>query len=498
MHFRAINTTRYSKIGTLRFDAALAILGPLLVGGQVMWVMLAPELFFGQLPMMLLAPFILLTAIVMTGIGWMGILSRPPIGLLSGLIVFAYCMTDFSIRKGGVDPGSFDIQSISKGIVWCVILLFGVFNGLPFVFRDRGLILFFLYALFAICSAFYSPSIGLGLGSGVALLALSCFAGVMSQWSFDRISNTWRNLFFALSLMACLSVIFYFALPEWARDYKAAGAGRLRGLTGSGNSLGPLVALAVIIGLYCWRTAANGKAKTIITFAIVINLLALGLTQSRSATIALIGSIVVTWCLGARAWIWFFISIVAVIGGWISQQQSILNDLLAMVAGVVSRGGDVAEITSVTGRSTIWAASFAIWLRSPWIGFGLGSPRVLISEENISRWQTYESAHNWLLESLISFGVVGTALLLTLLILTFHKILIVHLNSIRVEIGVRTRENWLSICLARCLIFALINGFTEKAFAGMPSPTTVLLAMLAATAAGLHLPEPLSSEREKS
>lgn len=447
-----------------------------------MWVMVSRELFFGQIPMMLAALFVVLLALIMVGVGWMGLVQHPPIGLLSGLIVFTYCMTDFSIRKGGVDPGSFDIQSIAKGIVWCVVLLFGIVNGAKPVFRDRALSIFCLYAIFAFSSAVYSPSIGLGLGSGIALLALGFFSGVISNWEFGRVSSTWRNLFLALSLMAFLSVVFYFTLPDWARDYRAAGAGRLRGLTGSGNSLGPLMAVATIIGFYCWRTAMSGKAKLFIALALLVNIVALGLTQSRSSMIALVGAIVITRCLAARAWLWLLLSGIAAIGAWVFQQQSIMDDLLLMLASVVSREGSVAEMTSVTGRSDIWVAATTIWLKSPWVGFGLGSPRVLISEAPISRWQTYESAHNWVLESLVSFGVVGTTLLSIFLIILFVRVLRLYNAAAQVAARQRSSEDWLSFCLMRCLIFALINGMTEKAFAGVPSPTTTLLAITAASA----------------
>lgn len=481
MHFKSDALVRKKPGTPPRIDVALAIVGTLLTGSLVMWAMVSPE-YFRQIPMMLAALVVALLALAMVGIGWLGLVQHPPIGMLSGLIVFAYCMSDFSMRKGGVEPGSFDIQSIAKGIVWCVILLFGIVNGAKPVFRDRALSIFCIYALFAFCSAFYSPSIGLGLGSGVALLALGFYSGVISSWEFSRISSTWRNLFLALSLMAFFSVVFYFALPEWARDYKAAGAGRLRGVTGSGNSLGPLVGVATIIGFYCWRTAMSGKAKLLIAFAILVNLAALVLTQSRSSMVALVGAIAITRFLAARAWIWLFFSGIAAIGAWVYQQQSIVDDLLSILASVISRGGNVSEITSVTGRSDIWDAATTIWLKSPWVGFGLGSPRVLLSEAHISSWQTYESAHNWLLESLVSFGVVGTTLLSMFLTVLFVKVFKLYHAAASVPSGQRTDEDWLSFCLMRCLIFALINGMTEKAFAGVPSPTTTLLAITAASA----------------
>jgi len=210
----------------------------------------------------------------------------------------------------------------------------------------------------------------------------------------------------------------------------------------------------------------------------------LALSESRGSTAGLVAAFVLLASLG-RPLVALASSVLALIGGWALLQPGLLDHLMRSVASVVARSGNVNEITTFTGRSEIWAAVIPKWLESPWIGYGLGSPRVVVSQAYTTRWgQTYESAHNWLLESLLSFGVFGTAVLVAFLLALLVSAW--RLRGRLRSLPERGPDRALVNCILRCWVFLLVSGLVEKSFAGMPNPTTVLLAFMAGSCVVLH------------
>lgn len=468
------DVTASHALNRQRFDVYLAALGSLLIAVLMLWLSVEPSMLLPVVACGVLA-FVIALA------GWAGLLARPPAALAIGFFVLGYSMTDFTVRHGGVNPGGFDLQSLLKGGIWALVLVFGLVHGARHLRFDAPLTLLGLYAAFAFGSAFYSPALVLGIGSAVALLALATWAGFVANLDIKWHTRMWTALFMTLSLLAAISIVLYFVAPDWARDYKSAGAGRLRGLTGSGNSLGPLCSVATIAGLFAVRMAKTVRLRALYLAFLSLNLIALALSQSRSAMVGLAAAIILPVCI-ARPILFPFLAAGLVGGGWLMTSPEVMKSVLDVLAITVSRTGDVREVTSMTGRSDIWLAVYKLWLQSPMFGFGLASPRQLISEAPISRWQTYESAHNWLLESLLSFGVVGTSLLVAFLLVLLLRLWRLRIDSCRRPISNQSEVDWLGLCVLRCVLFALISGTTEKAFAGMPSPSTVLLAMSAASA----------------
>lgn len=450
---------------------------------------MVPDLFI------VLAPTLLVCLALMAVSGFATILN-PPRWADVGLIVFAFCMMDFTIRKGGVAAGGFDVQSVIKGLVWVIALIYGAVHGHKLLFKG-GLLQFSLalYCLFAFATAFYSKAIMLGVGSGIALVAIAFYAAHITSWPRERVHTLWRVLFFSIAFVAFVSLAMYFVLPEWARDLKASGAGRLRGVTGSGNSMGPISAIGVLAGLYVVASSRSAGARAVALVLTIVVAVVLLLTQSRGSMIGLAGAFIIVLALRN-----FVVAAFSLAGGvvalWFLLQPEWLDGLISSIAGLLSRSGRVDEITSFTGRSDIWAAIIPRIAASPWFGYGLGSPRIVVSEAYVGRWgQTYESAHNWFLEALISFGVVGAAMLAGFLVLLAWQVWRlrgqVHRSPIRYE-----GDHALAICMQRCIVLLLINGLMEKSFAGMPSPSTVLLAVLTGSCLALSkayapLPPPL-------
>jgi O-antigen ligase len=167
----------------------------------------------------------------------------------------------------------------------------------------------------------------------------------------------------------------------------------------------------------------------------------------------------------------------------------LVHAVVVAVAAGFSRTGHAAEITTFTGRIEIWRACVAIWWLAPWFGYGLGSPRTVIPDAWSFRWGgSTGSAHNFVLESLLSFGVVGTALLLAFVAALAWTTL--H-NWTQAD----GKQKWLPWVALSALLFALTNGLMEKSFAGMLGPNTVLLALVCGTGAALQRRAPAGDVR---
>lgn len=92
--------------------------------------------------------------------------------------------------------------------------------------------------------------------------------------------------------------------------------------------------------------------------------------------------------------------------------------ILELLASLFARTGQVNELTTLTGRGVIWEACWKLIVERPWVGYGLGSVRVVLPLSYADEWgNTYGSAHNFLLESLISVGWIGSLPLIAVLLM---------------------------------------------------------------------------------
>jgi O-antigen ligase len=102
-----------------------------------------------------------------------------------------------------------------------------------------------------------------------------------------------------------------------------------------------------------------------------------------------------------------------------------------------------------------------------------GSPRVVIRSEwgNLWGWTT-GTAHNFLLESLLSVGLLGT---LPLLITAVGALVMTAARYGQQSGNRRAPFSWAFLTLT---VFIIVDGMVEKSFAGMVAPATVILALV--------------------
>lgn len=89
---------------------------------------------------------------------------------------------------------------------------------------------------------------------------------------------------------------------------------------------------------------------------------------------------------------------------------AIVSSIGESIGSYASRGQSAAELSAISGREEMWTAMQESWLESPWMGHGY-----FVSSANGSLEIWYEdgnwTAHNTVLQVLVSTGVIGLLLL---------------------------------------------------------------------------------------
>jgi O-antigen ligase len=457
------------------FAGAITLFAGLIVLVDLGWFFAASSFFLIQLPILLLG----LVLLLFFGTGF---LLNPPVWVGAFLMTLLYFFQDFTLRQGLVAGGGMDLQSMLKGMLALLLLLYGLFNGLTRSFKHPVLAAFFAYAAFAAYSATYSSAPALGIGSGIALLGIVFATARAATMGMDILVSYWRALYFAAVIMCVGSFIVFAALPGMAMDLADPGAFRLRGLTGSANSLGPIMAVGSIAAITMYRLTPVPSKKFMHSLFFVLMMAALVLSNSRSTLIGLAVGLIAASLIGRKQAVLTLLLALfaATIGFAIFAFPSLSRGVIELMAELVSRSGSVEELTSLTGRSEIWVACVKLISEKPWAGYGLGSVRLEIPRVFQDEWgNSAATAHNFVLESLISVGVVGTVfLVMTMLIPTVE---LIRMVGSRVEPFKNIEQREWAFCALRCFLMLWVHSAAERAFAGTVAPSTVVLGVCVAT-----------------
>jgi len=441
---------------------------------DLVWLIMAGEFFLLQLPILLGTLFILM----FFGLGY---ILNPPAWTGAFFMALLYFAQDFTLRQGLVGGGGVDLQSIVKGGIAALLMSYGLFNGFKRCGHHVVLMLFLAYALFAAGSASYSSARALGIGSGIALLGIAFATARAATLTQKDLSQYWDALYITAVVVCLTSFALLATVPLMARDLADPGAYRMRGITGSANSLGPIMAAGAIMGLGVIRRQTVAWKKNMHRLFWVAMVAALVLTNSRSSWLGLVLGLSICAVLARRQSILTIVLLLfgASVGMAVLLLPSLTKEVMTLFVELFSRSGNVQELTSFTGRSDIWAACWKLIVAKPMLGYGLGSVRIEIPKVFWDSWgNTAATAHNFVLESMISVGLVGTSLLLMVVLgTTVGLARMVSQNSVFND----ERQGDLALCALRCMMMLLIHAMVERAFAGMAAPSTVLLGVCVAT-----------------
>ncbi|MDQ3458691.1 MAG: O-antigen ligase family protein, partial [Deinococcota bacterium] len=310
-----------------------------------------------------------------------------------------------------------------------------------------------LFALFALLSTLYSATPYFTFEVGLILLGFVLFAPAAARLLTLR--TMLLTAAASLGLFIVVSLALSYAFPEFGRTtgfWTPAGeVYRMDGLTAHANILGRLVALflLVLLLLFLYRLIR----PRFLAVPAAIGLLTLAFTGSRTSALALLAAGAV-YALRLRPRL-------IVPGAAIAAVVAFFFLISPGAGGEVlegfSRSGRSQEVVTLTGRTGLWTFVLEQIEASPWLGYGYGASRsVLASEYETLGWEA-PHAHNMLLQSLHSVGIIGTAFLVLALLYQAVAFL---------ERPIAFRD--------LPLLFVVIAGFTE---AGplRPEPNTLTL-----------------------
>ena len=460
--------------------AWLLVLSLILFGGAYSWMA------SGQFLPLVQAPLILLSVVLAACTGFLYFLNpaQALTYLLLGLLYFS-----FELTTSAIDTGNGKLIII-KGGLSVIFIFFALFTSSRYVLKAPLTALFALYAAGAALSATYSPVPIFGVVSGLSLLGLSMVTARISQGRTDDVILMWSTIFWA-SCLTCFMSLALFAISRQAAGDITEVSYRLKGVTGSANALGPMMGLAVITSVFVHQISPAGIKRNLAKVMVVMFTGTLLLTNSRSSIVGMvagfIGTGLISGGIGIMSLLMVMLGLAAM--GSVLINPDLIQGILHFLAANISRTGEVSELTSLTGRSVIWAACVQLIEDRPWLGYGMGSVRIVLPLAYADEWgNTYNSAHNFVLESLISVGWLGTIPLLIcmawalwLLVAWFQK----WPKAGKMKHAIQTRDDqvrfWLAQCALRGLLLLLLQGMSEKSFAGQPGSTTLFLCATLAT-----------------
>jgi exopolysaccharide production protein ExoQ len=245
-----------------------------------------------------------------------------------------------------------------------------------------------------------------------ALTAFSLYAhAVFCAYVFTKYErfDVFAVIVASLTLFCAVSFAVYYTIPEYGRFvYWFNGqlylSNRMAGITGSANNLGRVAAFGlVLVGLYYRQL--NHFHRLFVPVSALIMLIVLIMTNSRSSL-----AMVMAILLGVHGLNWRRFYIFVLICSLAAIGFLIFLPFADQLAGLVSRSGDADEVTSLTGRTSIWNAVLYLSAERPWMGYGYGSSIFLLPANESLVGFSVGHAHNLFLQLLLTTGWTGVAL----------------------------------------------------------------------------------------
>ena len=226
-----------------------------------------------------------------------------------------------------------------------------------------------------------------------------------------------------VSLFLVVTWAVFLLLPSIGVFYEYTTAGGTVPRMGGTNHPNSIAREAIICLLLCVAMLRSGPLREpkpmirMVLYAVVLlSLATIVVTYSRTSILA--GAIAFGAMMFDRLWSRFGAvlitgcGVVALLG--ILMVGMLNSDASESAVSAVTKSGDVEELTSFTGRTTIWAEAIDWIEKRPLTGWGLDSAASIMSEEAIG-------THNLLLHVTFSGGVFAGLIVVGLLILTlFH------------------------------------------------------------------------------
>lgn len=356
--------------------------------------------------------FFLTLSLVIGLVGVVYFAARSRTWALVLFLAISVFVIDATFRRRELTDQGLDAQTLLKLLIWSAALLIAFVATRKFTASMfRGDIKWLtMFSLLGLGSTFYSLTPAYTFGAGVAAISYCALAVCVAEHLTKR--QILYSLLAGISIMLILSLAMY--AMGWGMTVPTGGSTqRLAGLAGSPNGLGRTATLAVLVvgalmfrhqlSIYSWRC--------LVPLALALPCLAL--SDSRTALIAVIAAFGL-YLLRWRA----MLGVATIIAGSIVGLLLINLDIPWQQFGKsFARTGQFSEVTTLTGRTDIWNATWTAFLKQPLLGYGFGATKVLLPEVYRGYWGfTVTQAHNFVLQTVVTTGLVGLALVLMALL----------------------------------------------------------------------------------
>ncbi|RVU20288.1 O-antigen ligase family protein [Methylobacterium oryzihabitans] len=339
----------------------------------------------------------------------------PLIHLVVTVVIMFLLIAIFRARQ--YDDKSIDFQTLLRIGAWIVAAGYIVgFSGQSlWLLQRRSLLPWLLFHLYAVVHISVASNWVYGLVGAISFLIFYVYVGTILV-RFGR--GFFLDAFFvAMAIVAISSLIVYFAIPSFGRLGTWIGnvrlsSNRLSGITGAANGMGYAAGIGAILLVMYWReiTIASRNVKLVVLAFFIVDLL---MTVNRMS-IAGVGICLIAHYIFLRknettlGAIWF--GTIAILA-------------LALMFGsellpLLSRSGDVRELTTGTSRAGIWAAVIALAWERPILGWG-HSAAISIFPYQPGLFTEAAHAHNLYLDIWFSRGFVGLGLFVLALGVSF-------------------------------------------------------------------------------
>ena len=338
-----------------------------------------------------------------------------------------------------------DFQVILKIVIWMTVAFAALIHARQWL---RILLIpsnfpWILFLLWIAATTVVSPVPAYTAVSVFTVMACVLFSAYLFS-SFDEV-EIFATIVAAIALFCIISIVVYFAIPEfghyvyWVNEERFVSP-RLAGIAGSANNMALIAAFSlVVIGLY-----AREFHRINVFFAPLaglISLIALLMTNSRGP---LAGTLIILFIVYMLRWRRLYAA-VAMFSVGLLALAIILPKGEAFLFKMVSRSGDVGEITSFTGRTEIWHAVLKLASAEPWMGYGYASSVFVLPQHASEVGFATSHAHNVFLQLLLTTGIIGVALFVV--------------AYITVLIRAAVQRDRIVFAM---LLFVLFNGITES------------------------------------
>jgi len=274
--------------------------------------------------------------------------------------------------------------------------------------HSLGIWLFIIFGTVAVTSSLWSTVPLFSIVRGGQVLVLALLVSVTARiWATrpEGAQEDWRRIWVAFIWLAVAFSVIGLLWQSWLGG-RFTWPGLHPGTTAEYLGIGAVVALSMMIQRG-WNISL--RLRRLLPFIAIGMATLMFLTVTRSVMLAFLVAVPVTiiWSTFRRldlrilATAWLVLTLVAAVVIWPTE----LFDF-------VLRGGTVDQLSTLTGRTELWAYAFETVGDSPIVGFGYGAGRLVLTE----RFPWSGTGHNLWVEASVSLGLVGALLVSAILV----------------------------------------------------------------------------------